>query len=256
MNEQDIFLADFPKDRLAKILADPQARIYLVDKPKGWPSFKLVSMWRKLLGIKKVGFAGTLDPLASGLMILATSSATRLLDLFHRLPKTYQAKIIFGQTSASFDLEAPLVINERAVAFDQTKLDQVLRKFLGKQAQVVPIFSAKKVAGQKLHLLARQGKVLEKLPKNNIDIYSLKILNFVYPNLELEISCSAGTYIRSLVNDLGQALGTGAVMADLRRTQIGPWQVKQALVPVDLSLNQIQKESQSVARIIDSLAKN
>ena len=104
MNEQDIFLADFPKDRLAKILADPQARIYLVDKPKGWPSFKLVSMWRKLLGIKKVGFAGTLDPLASGLMILATSSATRLLDLFHRLPKTYQAKIIFGQTSAHFTI--------------------------------------------------------------------------------------------------------------------------------------------------------
>lgn len=255
MSEHDIFLADFPQARLDKILADPQARIYLVDKPKGWPSFKLVSIWRKLLGIKKVGFAGTLDPLASGLMILAAGSATRLLDLFHRLPKTYQAKIIFAQTSVSFDLETPVTSNKLATEFSQAKLAEVLENFLGTQAQVVPIFSAKKVAGQKLHLLARQGKTLETLPKNNIEIYSLKILNFSYPNLDLEISCSAGTYIRSLVSDLGQALGTGAVMAGLRRTQIGPWSIERAIIPTDLSLAEIQKESQSVDQIIDSLSK-
>lgn len=253
MNSQNIFLADFPPERLAKILADPQAKIYLLDKPKTWPSFKLVAIWRKLLGIKKVGFAGTLDPLASGLMILATDSATKMLDLFHRLPKVYEAKIIFGQTSASFDLETPILINDKVLAFDLAKLEQGLHKFLGQQEQVVPIYSAKKVAGQKLHSLARQGKTLEVLPKNKIEIYSLKVLEFTYPNLSLEITCSAGTYIRSLVNDLGKELMTGAVMSDLRRTKIGPYQVQQAIDVANLSLEKVLAAALTPQQIINSL---
>ena len=145
------FLNNFSKAKLENIYNDSQAAFYLINKPKGQHSFKLVSSLRKLLGIKKVGFAGTLDPLASGLMILATGSATKLLDIFHLLPKTYQANIIFGQTSASFDLEQEILVSPNAKEFTRADLDKYLNNFLGKQEQIVPIYSAKKVAGKKLH---------------------------------------------------------------------------------------------------------
>ncbi len=249
------FLNNFSKAKLENIYNDSQSAFYLINKPKGQHSFKLVSSLRKLLGIKKVGFAGTLDPLASGLMILATGSATKLLDLFHLLPKTYQANIIFGQTSASFDLEQDIVVNHNAKEFTKADLDKYLNNFLGKQEQTVPIYSAKKVAGKKLHQLARQGQTLQNLPKNKIEIYSLKVLSFSYPNLELEISCSAGTYIRSLVSDLGDLALSGALMTDLKRTQIGPYHLDQALDMADLSLVKIKKQALNVRDVLASLSK-
>lgn len=218
----------FKASKLRSIIDDKLAGIYLLDKPKGANSFKVVSILRKVLNIKKVGFSGTLDPLATGLLILATGRATRLLDWFHGLEKTYEAKIVFGQTSATYDLESEIVINNQAKVFTKKTLEAILNKFLGKQSQRVPIYSAKKVQGQKLYEAARRGKVVE-APLTNIEIYSLKIKKFNYPELNLEVKCSAGTYIRSLAYDLGQSLGTGAVLADLRRTQIGPWEVGQAL---------------------------
>lgn len=223
------FLKNIPPNKLVKIKQDSQAAFYLFNKAKGWHSFKLVSTLRRILGMKKVGFSGTLDPLASGLMILATGQATKLLDIFHKLPKTYIADINFGQSSASFDRETEVLNNIQAQAFDKKSLDKILKNFLGKQEQVVPIYSAKKVAGQKLNKLARHGKSVEFLPKNKIEIFDLEVLEFNYPYLKLQVVCSAGTYIRSLVNDLGMATSNGALLIDLQRTAIGPFSLDMAI---------------------------
>ncbi|MFA5127042.1 MAG: tRNA pseudouridine(55) synthase TruB [Patescibacteria group bacterium] len=248
------FLSKFSKDKLQNIYNDQTAAIYLLDKPRGWHSFKLVSQMRSILGIKKIGFAGILDPLASGLMVLATGRATKLLDAFHELPKEYIADIIFGQTSASFDLETTIKQSAGAKEFSQANLEKKLLVFLGKQEQTVPVFSAKKVGGRKLNKLARQGREIADLPKNKIEIYQLEIEKFFYPKLRLRVVCSAGTYIRSLVSSLGTALGTGAVLADLRRTKIGPLSVDRAMVADKLAAGDLSEYRQTPQEIINVLA--
>jgi len=234
----------YKSSRLKAILEDQTAGVYLIDKPKGVNSFRAVSTLRKVLNMKSIGFSGTLDPLASGLLIMASGKATRLLDWFHALPKIYQASILFGQESDTYDLEGKIVINSQAKVFEQTKLAKVLVKFLGKQMQVAPIYSAKKVAGQKLYKLARAGKSVQ-APSKEIEIYKLEIKKFKYPNLNLLVSASVGTYIRSLAYDLGQAMNTGAVLADLRRLAIGDFNVKQA-IPLD-EVNQISLAKYKIA---------
>lgn len=241
------------KDSVLKnILADNLAAVYLINKPKGVHSFKAVSILRKTLNIKKVGFAGTLDPLATGLLILAVSKATKLLDLFHQLPKKYEADICFGKTSDTYDLAGEILVNNKAQQFSKKDLESKLKKFLGKQNQTVPIYSAKKVQGQKLHKLARQGKLV-KLPKNKIEIYSLQILKFKYPYLKLEVECSAGTYIRSLASDLGQIMKTGALLTDLTRIAIGDFQLKQAVALDKVNKQSLEKHKLDVQEIITSL---
>jgi tRNA pseudouridine55 synthase len=197
-------------------------------------------VFRKILGIKKVGFSGTLDPLATGLLILATGRATKLLDCFHFLPKVYEAEIIFGATSPTYDLEGEVSRNKDAKEFDKDYLKTIVQKFLGKQKQRAPIFSAKKIDGQKLHKLARQGKKVE-APVKEIEMYDLKILDFAYPKLKLEVKCSAGTYIRSLAHDLGEATGQGALLSGLRRTAIGDFLVSKAVKLEDLNEDNIEK---------------
>lgn len=227
-------------EKLKNILADSQAKIYLVDKPKGTHSFRAVTVLRQLLGIKKIGFAGTLDPLASGLLIMATGKATRLLDYFHLLPKVYEAQIVFGQTSNTYDLEGQVAVNAQAQPLTRKFIEELLKKFLGKQLQQAPVYSAKKIKGQKLHILARQGKKVSP-PSQEVEIYSLKIKDFSYPKLDLIVTCSAGTYIRSLANDLGKASGQGALLGGLRRTAIGDFNISQALVLETLNKSILEK---------------
>jgi tRNA pseudouridine55 synthase len=215
------------KEKIERILADETSRIFLIDKPKGLHSFNIVYRVRRILNLKKVGFSGTLDPLASGLMIVASGQATKLLDLFHNLSKEYEADIIFGQTSSSFDLEQAVVINESAQEFTKEKFSQAINKFVGEQMQQVPIYSAVKVQGQKLHEMARRGQVVI-APKKKVNIFKIDILEFSYPTAKILVSCSAGTYIRSLVSDLGSELGTGAILSDLRRTAIGEYKIEKA----------------------------
>lgn len=238
--------------KLNNILTDDQAKVFLIDKPKGVNSFKAVSVLRKVLGIKKVGFAGTLDPLASGLLILATSSATKLLDLFHTLPKEYEAEITFGQTSDTYDLEGEIVVNNKAKEFDEKYLDKVLKKFVGQYKQQAPLYSAKKVRGQKLHKLARQGKSVTP-PSKEITVYSLDVKSFSYPKLVLNVKCSAGTYIRSLAYDLGQITEQGALLSNLRRTAIGKFKVKDALDLNEVNKNTLSKQGISTKDIITHL---
>jgi tRNA pseudouridine55 synthase len=234
------------------IISDPQANIYLIDKPKSANSFRAVSVLRKVLDIKRIGFSGTLDPLASGLLIMAAGRATRLLDWFHFLPKVYQADIIFGQTSDTYDLEGRISIKKDVEEFDKKFLDQQLRKFIGRQNQQAPIYSAKKVAGQKLHVLARQGKKINP-PSKEVKIYGINIIDFSFPKLKIRVSCSAGTYIRSLAHDLGQTTKQGALLGDLRRTAIGNFKVDQA-IPLDkVDQKTLAKQAITAEEIIASL---
>ena len=231
-------------------MEDQSAGIYLIDKPKGVNSFRAVSVLRKVLNTKRVGFSGTLDPLASGLLIVANGKATRLLDWFHDLPKIYQADVLFGQDSDTYDMEGKTVVNKQAKAFDKKELEETLNNFLGKQNQVAPIYSAKKVAGQKLYKLARAGKPV-KAPSKEIEIHELKINKFKYPNLNLLVSASAGTYIRSLAHDLGQTMETGAVLSDLKRIAIGDFMVKNALALEEVDKASLAKNKLAVQEVID-----
>lgn len=242
----------FTDKQVINFLADPQAGVYLLDKPKGVNSFQAISSLRKILNQQKVGFSGTLDPLASGLLIIATGKATKILDAFHSLPKTYLAEILFGATSITFDLEGELIKNEQAKSFTQEQLESVLQNFSGKQLQTVPAYSAVKVAGQKLHKLARKGKFVE-LPKKEIEIFSLEIKKFSYPNLFLEVQVSAGTYIRSLAHDLGEALSTGAVLTNLKRTAIGHFSLEQAVSMENLDLDVLKSGRLDLAEVIQYL---
>ena len=240
----------YKSSRLKTILEDKSAGIYLIDKPKGVNSFRAVSVLRKVLNTKRVGFSGTLDPLASGLLIVANGKATRLLDWFHDLPKIYQADVLFGQDSDTYDMEGKTVVNKQAKAFDKKELEETLNNFLGKQNQVAPIYSAKKVAGQKLYKLARAGKPV-KAPSKEIEIHELKINKFKYPNLNLLVSASAGTYIRSLAHDLGQAMETGAMLSGLKRIAIGDFSVKNALALEEVDKTSLAKNKLAVQEVID-----
>lgn len=239
-------------DKIKNILADPSAGFYLLDKAKGDHSFAYVSLLRRLLSLKKVGFAGTLDPLASGLLILASGTATKLLDIFHEWPKKYLAVITFGKTSTTYDLEGEIEVIKNAKAFSLDILQAGLKKLTGEIDQQAPIYSAKKVEGKKLNTLARQGKKITP-PSSRVIIYDYKIIDFSYPKLQVEIKVSKGTYIRSLAHDLGQLLGTGALLSDLRRLSIGNFKVENALAKTDVNLETLSKAKISPAEIIKLL---
>lgn len=239
-------------EKIKNILADPKSGFYLLDKTKGDHSFFYVSLLRRLLALKKVGFAGTLDPLASGLLILASGSATRLLDIFHEWPKKYLAAITFGKTSNTYDLEGEIEELKNAKAFSLEDLQVTLKKLTGEIDQQAPIYSAKKIAGQKLNNLARQGKKITP-PSSRVIIYDYKIIDFSYPVLQVEIKVSKGTYIRSLAHDLGQLLGTGALLSDLRRIAIGNFKVENAVTKIDLSQEILEQAKIPVAEIIKLL---
>jgi tRNA pseudouridine55 synthase len=195
----------------------------LINKPIGPTSHDIVSQLRKITGIKKIGHAGTLDPFASGLLILAIGrEATKRINEFVKLDKEYSAVLKLGAVSNTYDPEGNIEIKSNQVPPTESLIATVLEKFLGEQEQVPPMFSAKKINGQKLYNLARQGKIVQRQP-NKIKIYDLEIVNYCWPELSLKIKCSSGTYVRSLGNDIGERLGCGAYLSGLQRTKIGSY---------------------------------
>lgn len=209
--------------------------LILVDKPVGWTSFDAVNFIRHQLrqatGDKKikVGHAGTLDPFATGLLIVAVGRAnTKKIDDFKNLTKTYLATIILGATSDTFDNTGTILNSDRANDPGLEKIKQTLEKFTGPQEQLPPMFSAKKINGQRLYKLARKGKEVERGP-SSITIFEIKLIRYAYPELMIEITCSSGTYIRTLANDIGVAVGTGAYCDALRRVKIGNYSIEEAL---------------------------
>ena len=205
-----------------------------IDKPLTWTSFDVVNKIRMSLrhhlGIKKikVGHAGTLDPLATGLVIICTGKATKQIMQFQDMDKAYIAQIRLGSTTPSFDLETEIDHTFPWEHIDQVKIEQALIKLSGDQEQMPPVFSAKSVDGKRAYTMARKGKEVELKPQS-VHISQLKLLAEELPDITLQVDCSKGTYIRSLARDLGKMLDSGAHLTGLRRTRIGPYSVDQAM---------------------------
>lgn len=197
-----------------------------IDKPIGPTSHDVVDEIRRTLGGRRsgvrVGHAGTLDPLASGLLILGVGKATKLLNQLVGLSKTYDVEITLGATSVTDDAEGPLKPSAISHKPSAAEVDEVLKRFIGEQEQVPPIYSAKKQEGRRLYKIARSGGTAVIKP-HLITIHSIKLMKYDYPKLHLTIHCSSGTYIRALARDIGQALNTGGYVSSLRRTSIGPF---------------------------------
>jgi tRNA pseudouridine55 synthase len=210
-----------------------QGSTILVDKPLHWTSFDVVNKlrWnlRKRLGVKKlkVGHAGTLDPLATGLLVICVGKHTKLIEGLTADAKTYSGTILLGRTTPSYDLETEYDREFSTEGITAMQLEEIRQSFLGVQQQVPPLFSAKQVDGKRAYDLARAGRDIELKP-NTIEVTSFTIDDSRFPEIDFEISCSKGTYIRSVASDFGKKLGIGATLIALRRTYSGAYAVSEA----------------------------
>lgn len=197
-----------------------------IDKPLGWTSFDAVKRLRgaiqRRLRVKKfkVGHAGTLDPLATGVLIVCTGRATRQIEVLQNGSKEYVAEITLGATTPSFDLETEIDATYPWEHITLDRVNEVLPRFIGKVMQVPPVFSAVKVDGKRAYNLARKGKEVE-LKAKPLEIKEIEVVKFEAPVLTIRVVCSKGTYIRALARDIGEALGSGGHLTALRRTRVG-----------------------------------
>ena len=202
--------------------------VLIVDKPRGLTSFDVVARVRRLAGEKRVGHAGTLDPLATGVLPICLGAATRLVDLLEDATKEYQATVYLGATSPTYDAEGPITAVPGARLPDEAALTAALAGFRGAQQQLPPMYSAVQQDGRRLYDLARQGIEVERRPRA-VTIHQLELLAYTPPTAQLQVACSKGTYIRSLAHDLGAALGCGAYLSGLVRTRHGPFRLAGAV---------------------------
>jgi len=212
-----------------------KGELLLLDKPLAWTSFDLVNKVRnhirRQLGLKlKVGHAGTLDPLATGLVVVCTGRMTKSIDLFQAQEKEYEAELTFGLTTPSFDGETEPDARFPTEGLDQAALERALARFVGTISQTPPAFSAKKVDGERAYKKARKGEAV-RMKSFEVSIRSIELLeaDWQVPRARLRVVCGKGTYIRSLAHDIGAELGCGAYLSALRRTRIGDFAVSQAL---------------------------
>ncbi|MDB5272588.1 MAG: tRNA pseudouridine(55) synthase [Chitinophagaceae bacterium] len=210
--------------------SEDQGAILLIDKPLTWTSFDVVRKIRNLTKIKKTGHAGTLDPLATGLLIVCQGKATKKIEDIQNAEKEYTGTIHLGATTASYDLESEPTPQQDITHLTAETIAQHAQRFVGFIDQIPPIFSAIKVDGKRAYDLARKGLEPE-LKSRRIEIKAFDITHIDLPVVTFRVTCSKGTYIRSLAHDLGQSLGTGAYLKSLRRTKIGDYSVDHALTP-------------------------
>jgi tRNA pseudouridine55 synthase len=232
----------------------------IINKPEGPTSHDVVNKLRRITGIKKIGHAGTLDPFASGVLVCAIGrEATRDISKIQKTDKEYRAEVFLGAQTDTYDKtgkavkKPPLLVKKaggssfwrlkktinalsslfssRRKDYDRPssqKIEKTLEKFKGKQKQIPPMYSAKKIGGKKLYELARQGKEVKRRPAI-VYIYDIRILKYDFPKLKLDIRCSSGTYIRSLAHDIGVKLGCGAYLESLKRTAVGKFKIEDAI---------------------------
>jgi tRNA pseudouridine55 synthase len=205
-----------------------EGQVLLIDKPLEWTSFDVVRKLRRLVRTRKIGHAGTLDPLATGLLILCTGKFTKRINEYMAKEKEYTGSITLGARTPTFDLESEPEDPRDYSGIDAGLLDSVLQRFTGPILQVPPIHSAIKIDGRRVYELARQGKEV-KLDPRPVVIKAFEITDLSLPVLRFRVVCSTGTYIRSLANDLGAALGCGGYLSSLRRTRIGEFGVERAM---------------------------
>ncbi|NUM51296.1 MAG: tRNA pseudouridine(55) synthase TruB [Flavobacteriales bacterium] len=213
----------------------------LINKPVGWTSFDVVKKIRNLIkkhtALKKlkVGHAGTLDPLAEGLLIICTGKKTKEINQIQEQPKEYTGTFFLGATTPSYDLETPVNKTFPTSHITNELIYETTRKFIGKQDQIPPIFSAKMIEGERAYNLARKG-IETKMNPRSIQLFEFEITRIELPELDFRVKCSKGTYIRSLAFDFGNALNSGAYLKNLRRTQIGCYSISKAINPDDFAL--------------------
>ncbi len=213
--------------------------ILLVDKPKGWTSFDVVARVRGILHEKKVGHAGTLDPNATGLLIIGTGTDTKKLgEITKNTTKTYQAEIFLGETRDTEDVEGKITSKNDQIIPSLDQIKTVIKSFVGSIEQIPPAFSAIKINGKKSYDQARKG-IEVKLEPRKVTIHSIKLKNYQYPILKIECEVSSGTYIRSLARDIGNKLEVGAFLNELRRIKVGEYSVQKAISLSELP--QLQK---------------
>jgi len=201
--------------------------VLLIDKPSGWTSFDVVNKLRRAAGGLKMGHAGTLDPMATGLLIICTGRKRKEIDRFTGLDKEYIAEVRLGIRTASFDKETDTVEERSTEGITEEQVREVMREFAGPQMQIPPMWSAVQVDGKRLYKLARKGIEIER-PARPIVVHEIELVECAVPRLVMRVACSKGTYVRSLVNDIGMRLGCGACLTALRRTRIGPYGVDDA----------------------------
>ena len=213
-----------------------EGKVLLIDKPLKWTSFDMVKKVRWMTKIMKVGHAGTLDPLATGLLIICTGKYTKQINDYMGMTKEYTGSMVLGATTASYDLEQEPE-NFKSIkdieAITELAIQEATKQFIGTILQMPPQHSAIKKDGKRLYESARQG-IEVKVDPRQITIQEFEIIKIDLPNIEFRVLCSTGTYIRSLVHDFGQALGVGAYMSGLRRTKIGTFHVQDAMQWEDL----------------------
>jgi tRNA pseudouridine55 synthase len=229
---------------------------FLIDKEKGINSFKLVIALRKMLSMRRVGFAGTLDPLATGLMVMAFGEYTKLLPYLESADKVYEVTIRLDGTSDTYDAEGqiselnPSSYERPLLAVVNKKIEQ---NFIGKLEQIPPRFSAISMGGQRAYEMARSGQEFEMKPRQ-VEIFSIELLEYDFPRLRLRVHCSSGTYIRSLAYDLGKTLGVGGYVEELRRVKIGNIPIEDASPLVALQSGDWSKLVVPVERLLSGMS--
>ena len=219
-----------------------EGKVLLIDKPLNWTSFQVVNKIRWLIKQKfeikkiKVGHAGTLDPLATGLLILCTGKFTKKIETYQAQVKEYTGTITLGGTTPSYDLESEINQTYDFSTITSEEINAATQQFIGEIQQQPPIFSALKKDGKRLYEYARAGEDVE-IPTRTIHISEFEITNIELPNVEFRVVCSKGTYIRSLAHDFGKALNNGAHLSALRRTKIGDFSVADAVGVVEFEEN-------------------
>jgi tRNA pseudouridine55 synthase len=215
-----------------------------INKPPGMSSRQAVDLVKPLVRPAKIGHAGTLDPLAVGVLVVCIGKATRLIEFVQQMAKQYQATFLFGRTSPTDDIEGEIAELSNPLIPSRDQIEGACARFIGTIEQRPPEFSAIKVAGRRAYDLARSGKAVA-LASRAVAIYSISVLSYEYPRLTLDVRCGAGTYVRALGRDLAQSLGTGAVMSELVRLAIGPFVIDEAVDPRGLTGTQLSASIRS-----------
>lgn len=203
-------------------------KIVAIDKPEGWTSFDVVNKLRGLTGVKKVGHAGTLDPFATGVLLVCFAGATKQVDALMGLEKEYQGTFELGVETDSHDVTGKVIAQHPVPELSREQIEQAVQRYVGEIMQTPPMFSALKRGGRRLYELARKGEQVELEPRK-VTIYSFAVLDVALPEIRFQVTCSRGTYVRALARDLGKDLGCGAFLKILRRTRIGQYAASSAL---------------------------
>ncbi|MDP2939386.1 MAG: tRNA pseudouridine(55) synthase TruB [Candidatus Omnitrophota bacterium] len=215
--------------------------ILVIDKPQGITSHDCVKKIRKIFGVKKVGHAGTLDPLATGILVVLLGKATRKFLDFSGFDKEYEATLTLGITTDTGDIQGKII---KTLPFDHVRRENVLQafnNFVGVIEQIPPMVSALKYHGEKLYQLARRGIVVERRPRK-ICIHSLTLTEYVPPELNFKVKCSKGTYIRTLAEDIGTMLGCGGCISSIRRIGLGPFKIEEAIKLEEINASHLRHQ--------------